>query len=308
MHKEIILFTTHKRKDMSMNTVIENAFLKATIKEAGGELVSLVNKENGGEYLWQGDPTYWACRSPSMFPICGRLPDGKYTYEGKEYEMNLHGFVKISTLTVESATETQAVFLLTDNEETRKSYPFAFAYRIIYTLDENRLTVTYRVENKDDKELIFALGGHPAFNVPLEPGVNANTYYFEYGEDLSPERMMCSDRHLFVDYAPFKLREKKYLAFAHSMFDNDAIFLKNAGTHVTLCSVESPRAIRVDFDDFTHIGLWHSPKTDAPFVCIEPWDSVPALESETCSLETKPSMNRLASGKSMEKSFTITVI
>ena len=292
-----------------MTTVIENAKLRATICDKGGELISLINKENGGEYLWQGDPTYWASHSPSMFPICGRLKNGVYTYDGKEYEMILHGFVKVSTLTLEKATDTEAVFLLTENEQTLASYPFAFAYRIIYTLDDNRLKVTYRVENKDKKEMIFALGGHPAFNLPLEEGVDANTYYFEFEQGVSPERMCISENYLFLDtYSPFSLREGKYMAFFHHMFDNDAIFLKNAGQRVILRSSASDRAVQVDFADFTHVGFWHKPKTDAPYVCIEPWDSVPALDGVPTALETKPLMNRLASGKSLEKSYTVTII
>lgn len=289
--------------------VLENEKLRVTARDLGGDLISVYGKETGCEYLWQGDPTYWSGQAPSMFPICGRLKDGKYTYDGKEYEMILHGFVKVSTLTVEEETKSRAVFLLTDNEETRASYPFAFAYRIIYTLEDNRLTVTYRVENKDEKELIFALGGHPAFNLPLEKDVADDTYYLEFAPDLHPERMGCSAACLFPDsYSPYSLTDGKYIPFAHSLFDDDAIFLRNAGTHVTLRSSASARAIRVDFADFTHVGFWHMPKTDAPYVCIEPWDSVPALDGVPTVLETKPQMNRLPSGKSMEKSFTITLI
>ena len=293
-----------------MKTVIlENEKLRVTARVLGGDLVSVYGKENGCEYLWQGDPTYWSGQAPSMFPICGRLKDGKYTYAGKEYEMILHGFVKVSTLTVEEETPTRAIFLLTDNEETRASYPFAFAYRIIYTLDDNRLTVTYRVENKDDKEMIFALGGHPAFNLPIEKGTASDSYYFEFAPGVAPERMCGSPACLFADkYIPYALKEGKYIPFAHTLFDDDAIFLRNAGTHVTLRSSASDHAVRVDFADFTHVGFWHMPKTDAPYVCIEPWDSVPALDGVPTVLETKPQMNRLAAGKVLEKSFTITLI
>ena len=292
-----------------MKTVtLENEKLRVTARVLGGDLVSIYGKETDCEYLWQGDPKYWAGQAPSMFPICGRLKDGKYTYAGKEYEMILHGFVKVSTLTVEEESPCRAVFLLTDNEETRASYPFSFVYRIIYTLDDNRLTVTYRVENTDDKELIFALGGHPAFNLPLEKGAADDSYYIEFASGLSPERMNIAPSCLFVDsYSPYSLSDGKYIRFSHSLFDNDAIFLRNAGSHVTLRSSVSERAVRVDFADFTHVGFWHMPKTDAPYVCIEPWDSVPALDDVPTVLETKPQMSRLAAGKTAEKSFTISL-
>ena len=39
-------------------------------KTLGGALSSI--KDNDGtEYLWQGDATYWSGQAPVLFPICG---------------------------------------------------------------------------------------------------------------------------------------------------------------------------------------------------------------------------------------------
>ena len=56
---------------------IENEFLKVDINDEGAQMMSLVGKKTGFEYLWQGDATFWASRATVLFPICGRLTDGK---------------------------------------------------------------------------------------------------------------------------------------------------------------------------------------------------------------------------------------
>ena len=63
-----------------MIQTIENEFLIVQINDTGAELVSLKSKKTGIEYLWQGDAKYWKGRSPVLFPICGRLYKGKYTF------------------------------------------------------------------------------------------------------------------------------------------------------------------------------------------------------------------------------------
>ena len=60
-----------------MEYVLKNGTLTATVESYGAELRSVV--KDGAEYLWQGDPAYWAGRAPVLFPICGRLVEGKYT-------------------------------------------------------------------------------------------------------------------------------------------------------------------------------------------------------------------------------------
>ena len=52
-----------------MNYTIENEFLKVDIADRGAEMMSLVGKKTGFEYLWQGDATYWASRASVLFVI-----------------------------------------------------------------------------------------------------------------------------------------------------------------------------------------------------------------------------------------------
>ena len=57
---------------------VKNDKLSLTVSDMGAEMQSLLSCD-GTEFLWQGDPAYWTGHAYIMFPICGRLTDGKYT-------------------------------------------------------------------------------------------------------------------------------------------------------------------------------------------------------------------------------------
>ena len=88
-----------------MRYTIENKKIAVTVDSLGAELVSLKTKADDCEYVWQGDPTYWTGHAYNLFPICGRLTDGKYTYKGETYEMNLHGFARKTEYEMVEQTE-----------------------------------------------------------------------------------------------------------------------------------------------------------------------------------------------------------
>ena len=67
--------------------ILENDALRVAIDDHGAQLMSIIGKKDGTEYLWQGDARYWGDRAIMLFPICGRLEEGRYTYGGKSYDM-----------------------------------------------------------------------------------------------------------------------------------------------------------------------------------------------------------------------------
>ena len=46
-----------------------------------------------------------------------------------------------------------------------------------------------------------------------------------------------------------------------------------------------------------YLDIWHWPKTDAPYVCIEPWRSLPARRGEIAVLEEQENLVCLECGK-----------
>lgn len=63
---------TESRRSLSirriMNYTIFNDFLEVTVSDVGAELMSVKSKKDGTEYLWQGDPAFWAGRAYNLSP------------------------------------------------------------------------------------------------------------------------------------------------------------------------------------------------------------------------------------------------
>jgi len=293
-----------------MNYKILNDYLTVEISDEGAELMSIKTKDNC-EYLWQGDGTYWGGRAYNLFPICGRIWDGKYTYEGKVYEglKSPHGFIRKSKADeVKELSRASVEFIFKSNESTKKFYPFDFVYSIKYTLKANRIDMLITVLNEDDKEMIFALGGHPGFNVPLERG-NFENYYLEFENGADAKSIYMSDTCFTTEKVePFKLRKGKILDLSHDLFDRDAIVLTDIYDAITLKNEEDTRSVKVSFPkEMKYVGIWHAPKTDAPFVAIEPWTSVPAFDGKIDALETKKDMFKLAPKKELTLDWEIEI-
>lgn len=288
---------------------LENAFLGVTVSDQGAEVLSIVGKKSGTEYLWQGDPEFWASRAPILFPVCGRQTEGKYFWQGKTYEMPIHGFARHSLFTPVETCETQITLELCDNAQTRAQYPFAFRLRMTYALEDSTLHTRFEVCNTGSTELPFAVGGHPGFRVPFAPGERFEDYYLEFGCVKDAKKLVFSPTCYDTGTTePFPLQEGKRLPLRHDLFDNDAIFLTDMCRQVSLRSTKHDRAVTLRYKDFSYVGFWHRPETAAPYVCIEPWNGLPAMDGKVDDLATKRSMTRLAPGKSATSAFEITVI
>ena len=98
---------------------IQNEKLTVDVNSLGAELFSVKNSD-GTEYIWQGTAPYWNSRACIIFPICGRLYDGKYTYQGNEYEMKCHGFARSTEFVKIDSDENTLAFKLVATEETKK--------------------------------------------------------------------------------------------------------------------------------------------------------------------------------------------
>lgn len=272
---------------------IKNEYLSVKISDKGAELKS-IRSNDGTEYIWQTHPAFWNDSAPIMFPMCSRLWEKTYTYKGKSYTLKTHGFASVSVFTIAEKSDNSITFELVSNDKTKESYPFDFVFKVIYTLNGNKLSCSMNVFNPADNTLIFSIGGHPGFNVPLARGLKFSDYYIDFGEPCEPQSVCFSDNGFFTgEMVPFPLKDGHILNLEHSLFDIEGVFLANTNGTFTLKTDLDSHSISIIAPKINFIGLWHECATDAPFLCIEPWTGMSSVEGVHDDFETKAYMTHL---------------
>ena len=262
-----------------MNYEIKNSFIKAKIKLFGAELNSLQKIDEDLEYIWQGNPKYWARHSPVLFPIVGRLKNDSYFYKNKKYSLSQHGFVRDKEFELIKKGEDFIEFRLKNDEETLKNYPFLFELNISYKLEKTKLIISYKVKNRSEDRLYFSIGAHPAFNI-------SSGDFLDFEDVRTSKRYFLNDKGLIYKNQEVSFT-KNSLILDEEIFKNDAlVFNDNNIKSIILRDKNSNKILKVEFKDFPYLGVWSKPNL-APFVCIEPWFGVADEENSNQNIEDK---------------------
>lgn len=275
-----------------MNYVLKNDRLTVTVSSLGAEPISV--KRGDCEYLWQGGGEYWGGKAPMLFPICGRLQDGKYFHRGTEYEMKLHGFLRSEELELVSSTDTELILVLHANERTRAAYPFEFTLTATYRLTGDRLDFTAVIQNESDESMPATFGGHPGFNVPFDGKGEFSDYRLEFSEPCTPDQIEIAPSGLQTGLRDaYPLQGNTVMPLSHDLFQIDGVFLSRMAPAVTLKSDLSERFVTLSYPDMPYLGIWHDAQTPAPYVCIEPWCGLPDFDGRSTELVEKAQMFHL---------------
>lgn len=290
-----------------MNYTLKNEQLTVVISSTGGEIISIKSADNI-EYLWQADETYWNEHAPHLFPYVGRFFDGKYKMDGKICEMGIHGFFRFQEMILEEQTDTRLVLSLTSNEQTLKEYDRHFKVYLTHELCGSTLSINFQVENTDTRTMYFGYGGHPGFHVPLENGEKFEDYYLEFSTECQPVSIGFSDTcFLQGAHTPITLENDRILPLHHHLFDHDAIVMRNMAQEVSLKSHTGKHGVTVSYPQMPYLGLWHKPHTEAPYVCIEPWVSLPSRQDVIEEFESKMDMIVVAPTKTYSNTWKISI-
>lgn len=102
---------------MEEKRIIENERLRATVSDAGAELVCIYDKQEEKEVTWRA------------------------------YPIEQYGFARNMEFTYVTGSDTESVHLLTSNEETLKEYPFEFGLEVTHQVQGNQILVQWVVKN-----------------------------------------------------------------------------------------------------------------------------------------------------------------
>ena len=257
---------------------MRNEFLYVQVNEHASEIMSVRNLKDNTEYMWQGDPQYWAGRNPTLFPMVGSTYDKKLHIKGKIYETGNHGFARSSDFTCVEHTENTIIMELRDSEDTLKQYPYHFTLRNIYRLEGSTLSVQTEVVNGNEEDMPFNLGYHPAFNVPFTSDRTWEDAEIRFNE---PETF---------EWKGFAADSLQVMKLDKERLVNTIIIKDPKSSEYTLS--DGCHSVKMTAKNFPWIAFWSK---NAPFVCLEPWHShtdfepvdVPFEEREG-TLITKP--------------------
>lgn len=257
------------------------------VPEKGGMVTSFT--KNGEEYSWLREPNFSLperprCAMPVLFPMCGRAPEDVNIFDGKRYPMIIHGIVHSIPWQV-AGTDTQdgasITVRVTDSDQTRESYPFAFCVTIRYVLRGGELRFEQTYENTGDADMPFAFGFHPYFCI-------SDVRNLEW--DIDAALTADPDTGATV---PFTGVDFPY--------DDDQTtrYYKGVRSPMRFTDKELGHTVTVTFDDhFKNAVLWS--QCQLGFVCMEPWNGFPG------GLGT-PEHEVLAPGKALQAVMSISI-
>jgi len=254
---------------------LENKNLYVEISEVGAEIKRVYHLEHDVDYMWNGNPEFWGRTAPVLFPIVGRVVEDTYLVDGKPYSLSQHGFARDLTFKVLSHTEQEVWFELNSTRETLEKYPFDFSLKIGYELQDETITVKWKVDNLNEQVMPFSIGAHPAFSTKLQSDDEFSDYYLHLETNEGVETYLFDRENGLISEEKVELIEKlKLLPLNSELFAEYPTLILEGETGLTLKAYHHDYEVHVAFDGFPYVGIW-SPINQkgeiAPFVCIEPW-------------------------------------
>ncbi|WP_439556847.1 aldose 1-epimerase family protein [Dyadobacter sp.] len=290
-----------------MEYSIENEFLRIAVRQAGAELCRIQSKVTGTDFMWNADPDIWPSYAPVLFPVIGAIKNGFVRYNGKDYAVPRHGIVRNNPeVKLIEQTESSLTFGLKSSTETLEIYPFEFDFEITYRLDAHKFLQSYKVANSGEEQMLFSLGGHPAFKCPVHEGEDYTDYYLEFEAIENDSTWLLTKDGLVGNETKKIFDNTNTLHLDHHLFDNDALIFKHlVSKQVSLRSTKSAQVATVRFGDFPYLGIWAKPNGN--FVCIEPWLGIADSADSDQNFETKEGILKLAAGELFTASFSIEI-
>ena len=298
---------------MSEIISISNGSLTASIDTMGAQLMSLRKGES--EYLWQGDSNWWPRRAPILFPIVGVLKDGEAESAEGTISLARHGLARLNQFEVVEQSASSVTLKLQSTEETRKAYPYDFELKLIFSVDGDTLTQSYKVTNPANVVLPFTLGAHPAFNIPI-PGVEAaslDQYYLLFTHSWTSYGPSITDEGLCDYTTPQRLIvDSDTLPLSWELIDREkTITLEDVpDRRITLTAnakaASEAHGVQLDFEGFDYLGIW-SAVPGCPFVALEPWCGIADTVDCDGIFEHKPGIISLEPAQSIAKTLSIKI-
>jgi galactose mutarotase-like enzyme len=283
---------------------ISSGVLTAAINPLGAEL-SHLRDSDGRELMTDADPAFWTGRAPLLFPIVGRLADDRFRLDGKEYALPQHGFARRQMFALIEQARDRAVFRLTDNDETRAVYPFAFTLDAAFTLEGARLAIDITVTNRDAKPMPASFGFHPGFAWPLPYGRPREEHRILFEKPEPGELAAIAPGGWIAPEGRTSPVAGRELPLTDALFERDALVWDSVASQSLRYDGGEGPGLEIGFAGMPKLGLWTKP--GAHYVCVEPWHGIADPLGFAGEIWDKPGILRFAPGVARTFSMQVTL-
>jgi galactose mutarotase-like enzyme len=282
--------------------VLRSAGANAQVARHCAELTSWTI--GGRELMWSGDPQHWARSAPILFPVVGASSGGTVNIAGESFAMPQHGFARDSLFDVVEGAENAVTLQLTDNEATRRRYPFSFSFSVKYELAGENLSIDFEIENIGSGTMPYQLGFHPAFVWPfLADGKDGHELVFASDEPRPIHRPNAQGLLKRISRASVTGGR---LAISDDLFEQGALVFADADSPFVTFTSPSGARLTIAVDGFPHWAVWTKP--GAPFLSIEQWTGLPEWEDFKGELAERPSVSVAKPGERQRHSIRLNVM
>lgn len=301
----------HRRgaRKKTMEWQLENERLLVRVSSRGAELLSLYDKIQGRDYLWQGAEEVWNRHSMLLFPTAGRISRSRILVEGREYPLAMHGFLKDMEFFCGESKPGMLKFSVTDTQQTRRSFPFPFLVSVTFVLGKKELTERIRITNTGEKEMSFGFGAHPGFFCPIVLGESADDYVLAFDRPqklmrllLEPETRLCTGKR------ETWLQNNDCIRLRENFFDEGPVLTEGCNADwIELRSIRSGTALRMGIKDFPYLTLWGS-VGQLGLICVEPWCGTSDFAGTNHCWEEKEGNEHLQPDQTFERNLTFSIM
>jgi aldose 1-epimerase len=155
--------------------IIENNLLRLVVDPDKGACISafFVNKENSWFSLMPDTRTGSSDLKAACFimiPYSNRIENGRFNFEGKDYQLRnkenhaIHGDTRNRAWRIEGADSSKASFLFGSREHKDINWPWSFDAQVEYYLHQNIFTSKITVWNRSASVMPAGCGWHPYYN------------------------------------------------------------------------------------------------------------------------------------------------
>ncbi|MEG1878243.1 MAG: hypothetical protein RR211_01300, partial [Pseudoflavonifractor sp.] len=276
-----------------MSEQIKNEFLTLEVASIGAELQAL-HCPGGPDrgFLWDGNPDIWPRHAPVCFPWNGRLKDGGFTEQGCAIQADMHGFIRDLDHKLVARGEDFLTYRL-DWTADEQLWPWSFSFETNHRLEGSNVVTTVTAQNRSDSPMPMQQGFHTALRCPITPGKSPEDYFLRFQQEEQADMVLYEGGFSTGKTQPI-YSGASIVPLEPHMFDSDSICLENLRSQwIRLEERDTGRYLQMDIEGFHDVILWSKPAIPG-FLCIEPWNGLPALRE---NIRDRPYARLLAPGE-----------